>query len=189
LDDLAGLSFQSSPLQFGQGGSITLGSDTSTPFPFKFTIGMFSSSPSNTPGRVASPAFQQSPINKPSTPDYSAFSSLQQSLSSSRSTSQLPQSTYSYNPPVTRHTPNASIDDDFGTFTSAVQDSSINSVILSNSSNLKITLEAARSGQTTIVLTARFSNNISTRIDEITFQMAIPRVSSPVKCILLICSL
>jgi hypothetical protein len=30
LDDLAGLSFQSNPIPFGQGGSITLGQDTST---------------------------------------------------------------------------------------------------------------------------------------------------------------
>ena len=30
LDDLAGLSFQSNPMPFGQGGSIALGQDTST---------------------------------------------------------------------------------------------------------------------------------------------------------------
>lgn len=138
---------------------------------------MFSSSPSNTPGRAASPAFHQSPTNKPVTPDYSAFSTLQQSFST-------PRTIQSYNPPPTyvatpasRHTPNVSVDDDFGTFSSAVPDTSTNSVDLCNSSNLNIHLEPSRSQQTnTITLTARFTNKQPVPIDEITFQMAIPRV-------------
>ena len=145
--------------------------------------GMFSSSPSNTPGRVASPALHQSPTNNPTIPDYSAFSTLQQSFSS------VPRIRQSYNPPptyvsppVSQNTPNLSFDDDFGTFSSAVQDSHANSIDLCNSSNLNIHLEPSRSQQTnTITLTARFTNKQPVSIDEITFQMAIPRVYPPQK--------
>ena len=142
-------------------------------------IGMFSSSPSNTPGRAASPAFHQSPPNKSTVPDYSAFSTLQQSFTTPRTAqSYNPPPTY-VAPPVSRHTPNVSVDDDFGTFSSAVQDTNTNSIDLCNSSNLNIHLEPSRSQQTnTITLTARFTNKQSVPIDEITFQMAIPRVFS-----------
>jgi hypothetical protein len=141
---------------------------------------MFSSSPSNTPGRVASPVFHQSPTNKPVTPDYSAFSALQQSFSTSRTVQ-------SYNPPPTyvapqtsRNMPSVSVDDDFGTFSSAVQDTSTNSVDLCNSSNLNIHLEPSRSQQTnTIILTARFTNKQSVPLDEVAFQMAVPKVPPP----------
>src|SRR5271170_585917 len=98
LDDLAGLSFQSNPVPFGQGGSITLGHDTSIMLlKSRLIIGMFSSSPSNTPGRVASPASHPSPTNNSTTPDYSAFSGLQQSFSTPRIPSQQSQS---YAPPT-----------------------------------------------------------------------------------------
>jgi ADP-ribosylation factor-binding protein GGA len=170
LDDLAGLSFQSQPLSFGQGGSIALGQDTS----------MFSSSPSNTPGRVASPAFPTSPPNKPATPDYSAFASLQQSFSSSRPAS----NSFSSPPPAFsipqgqqgRHTPSASVDDDFGTFSSAAP---ANLVQLTNSANIGITLETGKTAGN-ISLTARFTNKLPLPLDEITFQMAVPRVKHPI---------
>lgn len=166
LDDLAGLSFQSQPLSFGQGGSIALGQDTS----------MFSSSPSNTPGRVASPGFPTSPPNKPATPDYSAFASLQQSFSTSRPAS----NSFSSPPPAfsipqarqVRHTPTPSVDDDFGTFSSAAP---ANLVQLTNSANIGISLETGKTGGN-ISLTARFTNKLPVQIDEITFQMAVPRV-------------
>jgi hypothetical protein len=188
LDDLAGLSFQSAPSAYGQGGSISLGQDTSTMHLKKpLTKGMLSSSPSNTPGRVASPAISHSSpsSNRISTPDYSAFSSLQQSLSSPpRVTSQPSQQ---YRPPpytpsgpfphTTRHTPTVSVDDEFGTFASAVPDLPPNSVFLCNSNNLSITLEATRQTPTSgITLTARFTNKQPVRLDDVTFQMAIPRV-------------
>lgn len=153
---------------------------------------MLASSPSTTPARVASPAtFQASPSNKSSTPDYSAFSSLQQSFSSPpRNTSQPPTSqpyappsyTPNFTPAVSRHTPTTSatsVDDDFGTFASAVQEPKPNRVTLSNSQNLTINLEATRQPSNIIVLSAKFSNNLPIRIDEITFQMAVPRVSYP----------
>ena len=195
LDDLAGLSFQSNPIPFGQGGSITLGHDTSIMLrKSRLIIGMFSSSPSNTPGRVASPAFHQSPTNNPTTPDYSAFSSLQQSFSTPRIPSQPSQSytpptyappTYSQTTPVIRHTPNTSVDDDFGTFSSAVPETPINSVDLCNSANLTINLQPTRQSDT-ITLTAKFTNKQPVQIDEITFQMAIPRVLSIFLVVLII---
>jgi hypothetical protein len=151
---------------------------------------MLATSPSTTPARVASPAFQQSPSNKPSTSNYSAFSSLQQSFSSPSKITSTPSTSQpfappSYTPPVTaatsRHTPTTSttsIDDDFGTFASAVQEPTPHSLILSNSQNLTINLETSRQSTNIVVLTAKFSNNLPVRIDEITFQMAVPRVSS-----------
>jgi ADP-ribosylation factor-binding protein GGA len=168
LDDLAGLSFQSNPPSFGQGGSIALGQDTS----------MFSSSPSNTPGRVASPVFPTSPPNKPATPDYSAFASLHQSFSSYRPSSNSfssPTPASSIPAQQTGHTPTASVDDDFGGFSSAVSTSLVQ---LTNSANIGITLEPGKAGGN-ISLTARFTNKLSVQVDEITFQMAVPRVQTP----------
>jgi ADP-ribosylation factor-binding protein GGA len=166
LDDLAGLSFQSQPLSFGQGGSIALGQDTS----------MFSSSPSNTPGRVASPAFPTSPPNKPSTPDYSAFASLQQSFSTRPASNSFSSPPPAYSIPAqTQRTPSAPVDDDFGTFSSAAP---ANLVQLTNSANIGITLETGKTGGN-ISLTARFTNKLPVQLDEITFQMAVPRVPPP----------
>ena len=177
LDDLAGLSFQNNPVPFGQGGSITLGQDTSiSPSSSVLMLGMFSSSPSNTPGRVASPAFHQSsPPKSSTTPDYSAFSALQQSLSTSRTPSQpvRPYTPPTYNPPQRGHTPNASSDDEFGTFSSAVPDLP---VVLCDSANISVVLQANRSPLQIISLTARFTNKQPLPIEEVTFQMAVPRV-------------
>lgn len=175
IDDLAGLSFQSEP--FGQKGSISLGHDTSkfsTVSPL--TIGMFSSSPSNTPARVASPSLH-SPQNKPSTPDYSAFAALQ-NMASSRTTSPPSQSYQApaYNPPVVFQSSPAVADDDFGTFASAVPDVPPASIIF-NSANLSISLEARTQQPGNITLTARFTNKLPVRIDELTFQLAVPKVS------------
>lgn len=145
---------------------------------------MFSSSPSNTPGRVASPAFPQSPPNKPSTPDYSAFASLQQSYSSSRPQSysspkpvfSLPQPALPQQSTAARHTHSASVDDDFGTFSSAVSTNTV--VQLTNSSNIVITIESDQRAGSAVSLTAKFTNKLPVQIDEITFQMAVPRVHS-----------
>ena len=141
---------------------------------------MFSSSPSNTPARVASPGFPQSPPQKPSTPGYSAVASLQQSLSSSRPTSNpytSPPSQFSLPQEqiASRHTPTTSVDDDFGTFSSAVSASLTNVVQLTNSGNIVITLEPSK-GTGNVTLTAKFTNKLPVQIDEITFQMAVPKV-------------
>lgn len=145
-------------------------------------IGMFSSSPSNTPGRVASPVFHQSPTNKFSTPDYSAFSSLQKSFSTPQVTSRPSQSyappTYAPPAPATGDTPTVSLEDDFGTFSSAVQEPHTNSIDLCNSSNLIINLQPTRRSNT-ITLTAKFTNKLPVQIDEIIFQMAISKVLYP----------
>jgi Adaptin C-terminal domain len=188
LDDLAGLSFQSKPVAFGQGGSISLGHDTSdSHLELSLILGMFSSSPSNTPLRAASPQFHQAaPVHKPVAPDYSAFSSLQQSFTTPRvpqqSSSELFASS-NYTPPgpkaASRPVSSTSIDDDFGTFASAVQEPSKNTTVLCNSSNLNINLEANRSQNGTITLTAQFSNKQPLQIDGITFQMAVPKVLFP----------
>ena len=150
---------------------------------------MLSSSPSTTPARIASPASNN---RSSSTPDYSAFSSLQQSFSSPPRITSQPSTSQSYvTPPsytptvphsLSRHTPTTSttsVDDDFGTFASAVQEPKPNTITLSNSQNLTINLEASRQPSNIVVLTAKFSNNIRIRIDEITFQMAVPKVPSP----------
>src|SRR2546421_498842 len=151
---------------------------------------MLATSPSSTPARVASPAFQQSPSNKLPTPNYSAFSSLQQSFSSPPQITSTPRTSQPFAPPsytpavttsISRHTPTTSttsIDDDFGTFASAVQEPNSHSLVLSNSQNLTINLETTRQPKNIIVLTVKFSNNLPIRIDEITFQMAVPRVLS-----------
>jgi len=151
---------------------------------------MFSTSPSNTPGRVASPGFPQSPPQKPSTLDYSAFTSLQQSLSSSRPNS----NTYTSPPPqfslpqqqtASRHTPTTSVDDDFGTFSSAVSASSANVIQLTNSRNILITLAPSKEAGN-VTLTTKFTNKLPVQIDEITFQMAVPKVPLPFSLSLLV---
>ena len=142
-------------------------------------LGMLSSSPSNTPARPASPAF---PAINLSTPDYSGFATLQKSLSSSLRTSQ-PHVTQPYNPPfminqdLGTSSAFSSTEDEFGTFSSAVADPQSNFLTLSNSTNLKITLEAKRLQQGIVELNARFSNKQPSQIDEFTFQMAVPKVN------------
>jgi hypothetical protein len=78
---------------------------------------------------------------------------------------------------LTKRTPDASVDDDFGTFSSAVQDSPTNSIDLCNSNSLVINLQPTRQSNT-ITLTAKFTNKLPLQIDEVTFQMAIPKVLS-----------
>ncbi|RPB15274.1 VHS-domain-containing protein [Morchella conica CCBAS932] len=177
-DDLLGLSFQESG-PFGQGGGIALGFGANTGIPgpplLSTTVQTNTAGQQNQITPSASPA--PPPAQKvppPSFPNYtSAFGSPAQQPVAISSSSQIPTS---------QQNGTTVNDDDEWAFTSALppgseQAPARNELVILNS-NLHILLEANRPvtmPDGPILIKAKFSNNNSQPIQDLTFQMAVTK--------------
>ncbi|KAH0609514.1 uncharacterized protein H6S33_013000 [Morchella sextelata] len=177
-DDLLGLSFQESG-PFGQGGGIALGFGANTGIPgpplLSTTVQTNTAGQQNQITPSASPA--PPPAQKvppPSFPNYtSAFANPAQQPVVISSSSQAPAS---------QHNGTTVNDDDEWAFTSALppgseQAPTRNELVILNS-NLHILLEANRPvtmPDGPILIKAKFSNNNSQPIQDLTFQMAVTK--------------